>query len=77
MNNVALADMISNKRRVIIIVISVSAGTLLSVLLFKLRRGAQPLTTNDVSMLVTNLVFSIAIILGIGFLFLWNKKKDL
>ena len=66
----------SNKRRIIIITISVLAGTLLSVLMFKLRRGGT-LTSNDMSMLLTNLFFSLAIILGVGFLFIWNKKKDL
>ncbi len=67
----------SPRRRIIIVVLSVSAGTFLSFLLFKLRRGGGELNSQDTSMLVTNMVFSLGIILGIGFLFLWNKKKDL
>ena len=68
--------MISNKRRVTIIVISVFAGTILSIGMFMLRRGGQPLTTNDTNALITNFIFSIAIILGVGFLFLWNNKNN-
>ena len=64
----------TNRRRVTIIIISVLAGTLLSVLLFKVKRGGE-LSSQDVSTLITNLVFSLAIILGVGFLFIWNKKK--
>ena len=69
--------MISNKRRVTIIVISVLGGTLLSIGMFKLRRGGQALTTADKNTLIWNLALSLALILGIGFMFLWNKKKDL
>ena len=69
--------MISNKRRVTIIVVSVSAGTLLSVLMFKMRRGGQELTATDKNTLIWNLALSLVLILGIGFMFLWNKKKDL
>ena len=67
----------SPKRRVIIVLISVTAGTLLSYFLFRLRRGGDQLTTQDTHMLITNMVFSLAIILGVGFLFLWRRKKDL
>ena len=66
----------SDKRRVVIIVCSVLGGTLLSLFLFKMRRGSQPLDDRDVNTLITNFVFSLAIILGIGFFFIWNKKKD-
>ena len=68
--------MISNKRRITIIVISVFCGTVLSVLMFMLRRGGKGLTANDTNMLLTNFIFSIAIILGVGFLFLWNNKNN-
>jgi len=67
----------SPKRRVIIVLISVTAGTFLSYFLFRLRRGGEELTTQDTHMLITNMVFSLAIILGVGFLFLWRRKKDL
>ena len=66
----------SDKRRIIIIVASVIGGTLLSMLLFKMRRGGQALEERDVTTLITNFVFSLAIILGIGFFFIWRKKKD-
>jgi hypothetical protein len=65
----------SDRRRIIIITVSVLVGTMLSLLIFKVRKGDAGLTGEDYSMLITNLVFSLAIILGIGFLFLWKKKK--
>jgi hypothetical protein len=67
----------SNQRRVIIILVSVFAGTGLSYLVFRLKRGGQELTQHDLLTLWTNFGFSILIILGVGFFFLWNKKKDL
>jgi hypothetical protein len=67
----------TNKRRIIIILVSVFGGTVLSFLVFKLRRGGGALTTQDSNMLLTNFIFSIAIILGIGFMFLWNKKNNI
>lgn len=67
----------SPRRRIIIVTLSVGAGSLLSYFLFKLRRGGAELTAQDTHFLLTNTVFSLMIILGIGFLFLWRKKKDL
>ncbi len=67
----------TNKRRIIIILVSVFGGTVLSFLIFKLRRGGGELTTQDSNMLLTNFIFSIAIILGIGFMFIWNKKNNI
>ena len=67
----------SNRRRVIIIVTSVFIGCILSFLVFKLRRGGGDLTDQDQGFLITNFTFSLAIILGVGYFFIWNKKKDL
>ncbi|MEN9331753.1 MAG: hypothetical protein RLZZ94_843 [Bacteroidota bacterium] len=67
----------SNRRRVIIIVTSVFIGCILSFLVFKLRRGGGDLTQQDQGFLITNFTFSLAIILGVGYFFIWNKKKDL
>ena len=67
----------SPRRRIIIVVLSVTAGSFLSYLLFKVRKGGDDLSQQDTHMLITNLVFSVAIILGVGFAFLWRKKKDL
>ncbi|CAN5578585.1 hypothetical protein BH11BAC2_BH11BAC2_15620 [soil metagenome] len=67
----------SDKRRIIIIVMSVGFGMVLSYFIYKLKRGGQPLTQQDITTLGTNFVFSLAIIIGVGFIFLWNKKKDL
>ena len=66
----------NNSRRTIIIIASVFTGTVFSFLLFKSRRGAAPLTDTDQTTLITNFGFSLAILLGIGFFFIWNKKKD-
>ncbi len=57
--------------------VSVTAGTFLSYFLFRMRRGGGELTVQDSHMLITNMVFSLAIILGVGFLFIWRRKKDL
>jgi len=67
----------SDKRRIIIIVISVITGSILSYFLYKLKRGGAELSSQDITSLATNFVFSLALIIGIGFMFLWNKKKDL
>jgi len=67
----------SPRRRIIIVFLSVSAGSFLSYLLYKARRGGAELTQQDQHMLLTNMVFSVMIILGVGFAFLWRKKKDL
>jgi len=67
----------SPKRRVIIVLLSVSAGTVMSYFLFRLKRGGQELTQQDTHFLITNMVFSLLIILGVGFMFLWRKNKDL
>lgn len=67
----------SPKRRVIIVLLSVSSGTVLSYFLFRSRRGDGELTQQDTHFLITNMVFSLLIILGVGFMFLWRKKKDL
>ena len=67
----------SPQRRIIIVILSVSAGSFLSYLLFKVRKGGAELSQQDTHMLITNLVFSVMIILGVGFAFLWKKKKDL
>ena len=64
-------------RRVVIVVISVTAGSFLSYLLYKARRGDAGLTQQDTHTLLTNMVFSLGIILGVGFRFLWRTKKDL
>jgi O-antigen/teichoic acid export membrane protein len=67
----------SPTRRVIIVLASVGGGSVLSYFIYKLRRGGAELTPQDKHSLLTNIAFSIAIILGVGFTFLWNKKKDL
>jgi len=64
-------------RRVIIVLLSVGGGSILSYGIYKLRRGGGELTTQDTHSLLTNIVFSVGIILGVGFMFLWRKKKGL
>lgn len=66
----------SNNRRITIIIISVLGGTILSYFVFKLRRNGAELTAQDSSMLLTNFIFSILVILGVGFMFIWNKKNN-
>jgi formate/nitrite transporter FocA (FNT family) len=67
----------SEKRRITIIIASVFFGMFLSYLVYKLKRGGAELSNSDVTTLATNFVFSIAIIIGVGYMFIWKKKKDL
>jgi hypothetical protein len=67
----------SDRKRIIITIISVSFGSFLSYLLYKFRRGGGPLNSQDVFSLGTNMVFALGIILGVGFLFLWKKNDKL
>jgi LPXTG-motif cell wall-anchored protein len=66
----------TNNRRIIIISISALIGTLLSFFIFKLRKGNAELTGKDYSTILTNFIFSIGILLAVGFVFVWRKKKD-
>ena len=45
----------SDRRRIIIITVSVLIGTMLSLLIFKVRKGDAGLSGDDYSMLITNL----------------------
>jgi hypothetical protein len=64
----------NDKRRLIIIIGSVTIGTLLSALLF-MAKGGGKLTDRDYSNLFTNLIFALAIVVFIGIIFK-PKKKD-
>ncbi len=64
----------SNRRRIIIVTISICIGSLMSVGLFY-KRGNGNLDNNAVLNLVTNFVFSLVIVLAIGMFFVWNNKK--
>jgi hypothetical protein len=63
----------TNRRRAFIIFFSVLAGTILSAGMIYLKRGS--FQDGDMFFLATNLFFSILIIAGIGFMFVWNNKK--
>lgn len=65
----------TNRRRITIITISIAAGTFLSYFIFRMRRGGE-LTQMDYITLIGNLIISLAVILGIGFMFLWRKNKN-
>ncbi|MEP7262917.1 MAG: hypothetical protein ABI772_00390 [Bacteroidota bacterium] len=66
----------SNRRRIIIIMVSVISGTVLSFFIFKARKGPAGLTNDDYSTLITNFIFSLAIIVGVGLMFAWKKNKE-
>lgn len=65
----------SNRRRIIIVVISVFIGSLMSAGLFY-KRGNGNLDNNSILNLVTNMVFSLVIVIAIGMFFVWNNNKD-
>jgi hypothetical protein len=65
----------SNRRRFMIILLSVSLGSLLSIWIVKKRIGA--LSPDAYWQLIFNFIFAIAIVVGIGILFKrMNKDKD-
>ena len=67
--------MISKKRRLIIIIISVTLGSLISLYIVKKRMGT--LNQQDYMQLGFNFLFAIAIVIGIGLLFQKMNKDDL
>ena len=62
-----------NRRRTIIIVLSVMFGTLLSAGLFMLRKGK--LDTESITSVVTNMIFAFAIIFVISVVLKKNKNE--
>jgi hypothetical protein len=66
--------MAANRRRIFIIIISVSLGTLLSWMLIVARYGKTP--PGNMSSLIVNFAFSLALVFGLGiFLSKQNKNK--
>jgi hypothetical protein len=67
--------MVSKKRRFIIILVSVSAGSLISLWIIKQRLGT--LSTNDYFSLAVNFFFAAALVVGLSiFLQRMNDKYD-
>ena len=66
----------SDKRRLVIIIISISIGMGVSALLFYAKKQGQPFNNEDYLWMGTNLFFSLLIVIGIGFFFLKKKNKN-
>lgn len=64
----------SNRRRIILIVVSVTLGSLLSIWIVKKRMGN--LSPTSYNQLIFNFIFAIAIVVGIAILFQKMNKKD-
>jgi hypothetical protein len=64
----------NSKRRLIIVATSVLMGTFLAYLLVKSRLGT--LKPNDWMQLGFNFIFAVAIVIGIGFLFIKTRDKN-
>ncbi|MBK6641191.1 MAG: hypothetical protein IPN13_04615 [Bacteroidetes bacterium] len=64
----------TNRRRISIIAVSVLFGTMLSAVMLYFKRGT--LEGNDYFLLATNLFFSLVIILAIGYFLIWRKKDQ-
>ena len=64
----------SNRRRLLIILISVSLGSILSIWIIKKRMGT--LSQDSYRQLIFNFIFAIAIVVGIGLLFKNMNKKS-
>lgn len=67
----------SNKRRIFLIVISVTIGMGLSVIIFLMKNKGKSLSDMDYLWLGTNLFFSLLIVGGIGLYFMKKKDNDL
>ena len=67
----------SNKRRIFLIVISITIGMGLSVIIFLMKNKGKPLSEMDYLWLGTNLFFSLLIVGGIGLYFMKKKDNDL
>ena len=63
----------SNRRRIILITVSVLFGSLLSAGMLYLKRGS--LEKDEYFLLATNLGFSLFIIFAIGYFLVWRKKS--
>ena len=63
-----------DRRRYIIITISVLIGTLLSVLLVFSKKGK--VDSNDTFMIITNFVFGLAIVIAIGIVMTKMDRKN-
>jgi hypothetical protein len=66
--------MISNKRRLAIILVSVTAGSLISLWIVKKRVGT--LSQGNYYQLILNFIFASAIVIGIGIFFQQMNKKN-
>ncbi len=64
----------SNRRRIIIIVLSVGLGSLISFWIVKKRMGN--LSQENYNQLIFNFIFAIAIVVGIAILFKKMNDKD-
>ena len=64
--------MMTNRKRFLIVIASVTAGTFLSALLFYSRRGK--LGPGEFGTLFINMIIALALVIGIGIMF--RKKKD-
>lgn len=64
----------SDKKRMIIIFLSVLTGSLLSYVMFLMRKGT--LTSHDYFVLATNFGFALLIVLGVGFYLMRKNKRD-
>jgi len=65
----------NSKRRIAIILASVTMGSFLAFLLVRSRMGT--LKPSDWAQLATNFLFAVAIVIGIGMIFRWKKKDEL
>ncbi|HEX5000884.1 MAG TPA: hypothetical protein VFW78_00165 [Bacteroidia bacterium] len=63
----------TSRRRATIIFISVLCGTLLSAWLLMAKKGK--LGDGDFFLLISNLVISLLLIFGVGYILIWRKKS--
>jgi hypothetical protein len=67
-------EMISNKRRIVLILVSVSTGSLISLWIVKKRLGS--LQQSDYLSLLFNFIFAAAVVVGLAVLLQSMNKKD-
>jgi len=63
----------TSRRRATIIIISVLSGTLLSAWMLMAKKGQ--LGDGDFFLLLSNLIISMLLIFGVGYILIWRKKS--
>jgi hypothetical protein len=65
----------TNRRRIIFVIIGLLIGTVSSAFIYMMKNKDHELTKEAIISMAGNFFIAAAVIIGIGVIFLWNKKK--